>query len=86
MNNQDELIEQMIGVATENNQIGKEMKNVMSNQIVQIVKIDKDLETANNRVKGTNKRFENYIELASYCKLYAIIVVLLSIIIILLLF
>lgn len=74
----------MIGVAIENNQIGKKIADVMSNQIYQIQKIDKDLESANNKVKKTNKRFEDYIDLSSYCKFYAIIVAQLCIILILL--
>lgn len=65
----------------ENKTLGKQIGSTLTNQIIQIEKIGQDIDNTDSRMRKTNKRFENYIEAISYCKLYVIIFIQLAIII-----
>lgn len=77
----EELIDNMIGISTENKSLGKQLGTTLTDQIIKIEKIGQDIDNSDSRMKKTNKRFENYIDAISYCKLYVIMGIQLAIII-----
>ena len=72
---QDELIDNMIGLDKENRKITKEMDTHMTNQMTQMDKVEKDMDKVGGHMNTTNTRFEKYLDNTSYCKLYLLIFV-----------
>ena len=72
---QDELIDNMIGIDKENRKITKEMDSHMTNQMTQMDKVAKDMDKVGGHMDTTNTRFEKYLDNTSYCKLYLLIFV-----------
>ena len=72
---QDELIDNMIGLDKENRKIKKEMDTHMTNQMTQMDKVEKDMDKVGGHMNTTNTRFEKYLDNTSYCKLYLLIFV-----------
>ena len=70
---QDELIDNMIGLDKENRKISKEMDNHMTNQMTQMDKVSRDMDKVGGHMNTTNTRFEKYLDNTSYCKLYLLI-------------
>lgn len=72
---QDELIDNMIGLDKENRKITKEMDTHMTNQMTQMDKVEKNMDKVSGHMNTTNTRFEKYLDNTSYCKLYQLIFV-----------
>ena len=72
---QDELIDNMIGLDKENRKITKEMDTHMTNQMTQMDKVEKDMDKVGGHMNTINTRFEKYLDNTSYCKLYLLIFV-----------
>lgn len=72
---QDELIDNMIGLDKENRKITKEMDTHMTNQMTKMDKVEKDMDKVGGHMNTTNTRFEKYLDNTSYCKLYLLIFV-----------
>jgi hypothetical protein len=73
---QDELIESMIGLNKENKELGKEMGNNLKKQVVKLEEVNSDMDKVSARMNKTTNRFERYIENTSYCRLYLTIIIL----------
>ena len=78
---QDEMIENMLGIDKENRKITKEMDSHLANQMVQIENVSKDMDKVGSHMNKTNTRFEKYLDNTSYCKLYLLIFIQAAIII-----
>jgi hypothetical protein len=73
---QDEMIESMIGLNKENKELGKEMGNNLQKQVVKLEEVNSDMDKVSSRMNKTTNRFERYIESTSYCRLYLTIIIL----------
>jgi hypothetical protein len=71
---QDEMIESMIGLNKENKEIGKEMGNNLKKQVVKLEQVNSDMDKVSNKMNKATNRFEKYIENTSYCRLYLMII------------
>ena len=70
---QDELIENMLGLDKENKQISKAMTQDIQVQITQMEKVSDHMAKVGGRMNTTNNRFKDYLDNTSYCKLYLLI-------------
>lgn len=75
LEDQDEMINYMIGLNKENKQIGKEMGNNLETQNAHLEKVSKYIDQVSSKMNSTNQRFTNYLKKSSYCKLYIIVFV-----------
>jgi len=75
LQDQDDMIEYMIGVNNENRQITKEMGNNISKQNSLLDKVNKDIDSLNDKMNKSNLKVTNFLAKSSYCRLYVIAVV-----------
>ena len=75
LQDQDELIDYMIGVNNENRQISKEMSNNISKQNSLLDKMHKDIDTLSDKMNSSNNKVANFLKKSSYCRLYIIAIV-----------
>lgn len=78
---QDDLIENMIALNKESKELGKEMNSHLSSQVVQMEKVNKDMDIVGSKMDKTNNRFVKYLDSSSHCRLWVIIIVQLIVII-----
>lgn len=82
---QDDLIDNMIALNKENKELGKEMNSHLSAQLVQMEKLNTDMDIVGNKMDKTNNRFIAYLDSSSHCRLWIIIIAQLFLIVYLLL-
>jgi hypothetical protein len=75
LQDQDDMIEFMIGVNNENRQITKEMGNNISKQNSLLDKVNKDIDNLNDKMNRSNLKVTNFLAKSSYCRLYVIAIV-----------
>ena len=75
LQDQDDLIDYMIGVNNENRQISREMGNNISKQNTLLDKVHKDIDILSDKMNNSNNKVANYLKKSSYCKLYIIAIV-----------
>ena len=75
LQDQDNLIDFMIGVNNENRQISREMGNNISKQNSLLEKVNKDIDTLSDKMNNSNNKVSNFLKKSSYCKLYIIAIV-----------
>ena len=75
LEDQDNLIDYMIGVNNENKQISKEMGNNISKQNKMLDKVHNDIDSLSDKMNSTNVKFTNFLKKSSYCRLYIIAIV-----------
>ena len=75
LQDQDELIEYMIGVNNENRQISKEMGNNISKQNSLLDKVHIDIDNLSNKMNSSNTKITKFLSKSSYCRLYIIAIV-----------
>ena len=75
LQDQDDMIEFMIGVNNENRQISKEMGNNISKQNSLLDKVNKDIDSLNDKMNKSNTKVTNFLAKSSYCRLYIIAIV-----------
>ena len=75
LQDQDELIDHMIGINNENKQISREMGNNISKQNSLLDKVHKDIDILSEKMNNSNNKVANYLKKSSYCKLYIIAIV-----------
>ena len=86
LEDQDDLIDSMIGLNNENKQISKEMGNTIGKQNSLLDKVQKDIDTLNDKMSNSNIKVANFLAKSSYCKLYTIAIIQAIIIILLIIF
>ena len=86
LQDQDNLIDYMIGINKENRTIGKEIYHDLVSQEKDVDKMDSNMDKIGNKMDNTNKKMENFLAKSSYCKIYFIIIVQALIILFLLIF
>ena len=75
LQDQDDMIEFMIGVNNENRQITREMGNNISKQNSLLDKVNKDIDNLNDKMNKSNLKVTNFLAKSSYCRLYVIAIV-----------
>ncbi len=75
LQDQDNLIDFMIGVNNENRQISREMGNNISKQNSLLEKVNKDVDTLSDKMNNSNNKVSNFLKKSSYCRLYIIAIV-----------
>ena len=75
LQDQDNLIDFMIGVNNENRQISREMGNNISKQNSLLEKVNNDIDTLSDKMNNSNNKVSNFLKKSSYCKLYIIAIV-----------
>ena len=75
LQDQDDMIEFMIGVNNENRQITREMGNNISKQNSLLDKVNKDIDNLNDKMNKSNLKVTNFLAKSSYCRLYIIAIV-----------
>ena len=75
LQDQDDLIDFMIGVNNENRQISREMGNNISKQNNLLEKMHKDIDNLNDKMNSSNNKVANFLKKSSYCRLYIIAIV-----------
>ena len=75
LQDQDDLIDFMIGVNNENRQISKEMGNNISKQNSLLDKMHKDIDSLTDKMNNSNNKVANFLKKSSYCRLYIIAIV-----------
>ena len=75
LEDQDNLIDYMIGVNNENRQISREMGNNISKQNKMLDKVHNDIDSLSDKMNSTNNKFTNFLKKSSYCRLYIIAIV-----------
>ena len=75
LQDQDDLIDFMIGVNNENRNISREMGNNISKQNNLLDKVHKDIDTLTDKMNSSNNKVTNFLKKSSYCKLYIIAIV-----------
>ena len=75
LQDQDNLIDYMIGINKENRTIGKEIYHDLESQEKDVDKMDNNMDKIGSKMDNTNKKMENFLAKSSYCKLYFIIIV-----------
>ena len=75
LQDQDDMIEFMIGVNNENRQITREMGNNISKQNSLLDKVNKDIDNLNDKMNKSNLKVTNFFAKSSYCRLYVIAIV-----------
>ena len=75
LQDQDELIDHMIGVNNENRQISREMGNNINKQNNLLDKMNKDIDALSDKMSNSNNKITNFLKKSSYCRLYIIAIV-----------
>ena len=75
LQDQDDMIDYMIGVNNENRQISREMGNNISKQNSLLEKMHKDIDTLSDKMNNSNNKVSNFLKKSSYCRLYIIAIV-----------
>ena len=75
LQDQDDLIDFMIGVNNENRNISREMGNNISKQNNLLDKVHKDIDNLTDKMNSSNNKVTNFLKKSSYCKLYIIAIV-----------
>ena len=75
LQDQDDLIDFMIGVNNENRNISREMGNNISKQNNLLDKVHKDIDTLTDKMNSSNNKVTNFLKKSSYCKSYIIAIV-----------
>ena len=86
LEDQDDLIDSMIGLNNENKQISKEMGNTIGKQNSLLEKVQKDIDSLDDKMTHSNIKVANFLAQSSYCKLYTIAIIQALIIILLIIF
>ena len=72
---QDEQIDELIGVVKKGNITAKELGTEIEKQNVKLEKLDEEIQSTESKMVKTRKKFENFIEKSSFCCLYVVIIV-----------
>ena len=72
LEDQDNLIDYMIGVNRENRNISREMGNNINKQNSLLDKIHTDIGNLTDKMNKSNNKVTNFLKKSSYCKLYII--------------
>ena len=75
LQDQDDLIDFMIGVNNENRNISREMGNNISKQNNLLDKVHKDIDNLTDKMNSSNNKVANFLKKSSYCRLYIIAIV-----------
>ena len=75
LEDQDNLIDYMIGINNENRQISREMGNNISKQNNLLEKVNKDVDSLNDKMNNSNTKITSFLKKSSYCRLYIIAIV-----------
>ena len=75
LEDQDNLIDYMIGINNENRQISREMGNNISKQNNLLEKVNKDVDSLSDKMNNSNTKMTSFLKKSSYCRLYLIAIV-----------
>ena len=75
LEDQDNLIDYMIGINNENRQISREMGNNISKQNNLLEKVNKDVDSLSDKMNNSNTKMTSFLKKSSYCRLYIIAIV-----------